>query len=246
MKLKAALVGDLQQVVTRELRVAERAIGATLRQASEGLKTELRQQVVGAGLCRGLANAWRARRFPANGESLGAAALIWSRAPQLVQVFEQGATIRARLGRYLAIPTNFNLSSGRRRSGREGGGNVRVTPAEMVASRLAFTRKRKDGPGLLWFLRVTAASEKTAKGRVKMLAIAGGIRVGGREQGVLIGGRRRARIEAALKAGAVPMFILLPQVTLRKRLDAKGAAERWAGRLPALLAQNWTAEAGQR
>ena len=33
----------------------------------------------------------------------------------------------------------------------------------------------------------------------------------------------------------VPIFLLVPQVTLKKRLDVEGAARRWAGRLPGLV-----------
>jgi hypothetical protein len=35
------------------------------------------------------------------------------------------------------------------------------------------------------------------------------------------------------------MFILVPQVSLRKRLDVNAAAERWASALPELIVRNW-------
>ena len=37
----------------------------------------------------------------------------------------------------------------------------------------------------------------------------------------------------------MPMFLLVPQVTLRKRLDVAGAAERWLALLPQLVVRNW-------
>jgi hypothetical protein len=37
----------------------------------------------------------------------------------------------------------------------------------------------------------------------------------------------------------VPIFILVPQVTVRKRLDVVSAAERWVDRLPGLVTRNW-------
>jgi hypothetical protein len=37
----------------------------------------------------------------------------------------------------------------------------------------------------------------------------------------------------------VVVFILVPQVTLRKRLDVASATQRWAGRVPGLIANHW-------
>ena len=39
---------------------------------------------------------------------------------------------------------------------------------------------------------------------------------------------------------AIVVFILVPQVTLRKRLDVEGAAERWGDRVAGLIAEHWT------
>ena len=38
------------------------------------------------------------------------------------------------------------------------------------------------------------------------------------------------------------MFILVPQVTLAKRLEVAGAAERWVSRLPSLVVRNWISD----
>ena len=40
----------------------------------------------------------------------------------------------------------------------------------------------------------------------------------------------------------VVMFLLVPQVKLSKRLDVARAAERWSGRLPALIEQHLRSE----
>jgi Family of unknown function (DUF6441) len=37
----------------------------------------------------------------------------------------------------------------------------------------------------------------------------------------------------------VPLFILVPQVTVRKRLDVDGAAQKWIAALPRLVARHW-------
>jgi hypothetical protein len=48
---------------------------------------------------------------------------------------------------------------------------------------------------------------------------------------------------SALRSGRgmtrVVMLILVPQVSLKKRLDVDGAAERWASALPELIVRNW-------
>ena len=57
------------------------------------------------------------------------------------------------------------------------------------------------------------------------------------------GGYRKAS-ESALKTGrglaTVVMFILLPQVMLKKRLDVDGAMQRWRDKIPQLILQNFT------
>jgi len=35
------------------------------------------------------------------------------------------------------------------------------------------------------------------------------------------------------------IFLLVPQVTLRKRLDVEATATRWAARVPGLIASHW-------
>jgi hypothetical protein len=58
-------------------------------------------------------------------------------------------------------------------------------------------------------------------------------------------GFRRAT-ERARRSGqglaTVVMFVLVPQVKLRKRLDVARAAERWSAQLPALIEQQLRAE----
>ena len=49
-------------------------------------------------------------------------------------------------------------------------------------------------------------------------------------------GRRRGRSFTRLAGRTtVPVFILVPQVTVRKRLDVEGAAQKWIRALPELV-----------
>eukprot|EP01031_Cornospumella_fuschlensis_P045289 gene45289-55407_t len=48
-----------------------------------------------------------------------------------------------------------------------------------------------------------------------------------------------------LEQEMVPMFLLLPQVKLAKRLDVRGAAERGLRRLPGRFVAAWERESGR-
>jgi hypothetical protein len=232
----AAIVGDLRQVLAAEVRAGERAAMSAVRAETEQVKAELRKQVTSAfgGNARGVANAWRSQVFPATGQSLRPAGLVFTKVPAIIDAFERGVTIRPKGGRkFLAIPTGFNRQGGRR------GARPRVTPQQMVASNQGFLRPFKSGRGFVWCLPVRRG-ERTGRGRAPL--IAGGIaRVAtGRRKGAA------AWQQALLAQGFVPMFLLLPQVTLAKRLDVKGAAERGLRRLPRRFVAAWERESGRR
>lgn len=190
-----------------EAALAEAAVTAGVREASDGLKSELRAQIAAAGLGTRLANTWRARVYPPGRPSIGAAGLVWSNAPTIVRAFDEGAVIRSRDGFWLAIPLP---AAGRGRRGKK------LTPGEwerMHGERLRFVYRRGK-PSLL----VAELRARTGKR----------------------GGFGKAS-EAARRTGrglvSVPVFLLVPQVTLEKRLDIDPAAKRWIARLPQLVAR---------
>jgi hypothetical protein len=120
MKLLAALQGNLKSVMAAEVKAAEQAVMQGVRQATDGLKLELRGQVTGAGLGTRLSNTWRGDVYPKGTQSVNAAGFVWSKAPQIIGAFDEGVTIRSKRGRFLAIPTQYVI---RRR-------NKRVSPAD--------------------------------------------------------------------------------------------------------------------
>ena len=105
MRLEAALTGSLKEAIAEEIKAAERAVTSAVRSAGDGLKTELRAQITGAGLGQRLANTWRSESYPKGGTSISAAGFVWSKAPGIVRIYEEGATIRATKGLFLAVPT---------------------------------------------------------------------------------------------------------------------------------------------
>src|SRR5690606_20812464 len=110
MKLTAALARRLQADMHAELRDIERAAASGTRDAGRGLRTELRRQVGSAGLGQRLANSWRDKHYP--NQRLDAARLVYTNAPQIVRALDEGAVIRSRRGRFLAIPTESAPSKG--------------------------------------------------------------------------------------------------------------------------------------
>jgi hypothetical protein len=216
MKLAAMVARSLQAGMQAELRDIERAVATGTRDAGRGLKTELRRQVTSAGLGQRLANSWRDKHYP--NQKLDAASLVYTKAPQIVRAFDQGAVIRSKRGRFLAIPTE--------NAPRKGTDGKRITPRTFPEHRFGPLRfvPRSSGPSLL---------------------AVDGLRASYSRQTRQLRGFRRAT-DRARRSGqgltTVVMFLLVPQVKLRKRLDVARAAERWSGQLPALIERQLRSE----
>jgi hypothetical protein len=244
MSLVAASVrGDLRAAMEAEVRDAARAMRRGVERAGREVQAELRAQARGAGFSdngRAVANAWRLRVFPAPGvapRTLKPAALVWSNAPKLVEAFDRGTPIIARNARYLAFPTPYNAAGGRRGSSARGG--LRVTPQQMQGARgEAFVIRSNSNPAVrLWCLRVRAASGIARRSRRLRLFV-------GSNAEILTGRRRgqQQRAREVLAQGFVPMFFLLRQVSLRKRLDIAAVRRR----APGILARALVVELGRK
>ncbi len=98
MKLKLDIDPDLLAMMAAEVAAGERAVSAAIREAGTSLKSAWRGQITGAGLGTRLANSIRSANFPKSGESLNAAALVWSNAPVIVGAHDTGPLIRSKNG----------------------------------------------------------------------------------------------------------------------------------------------------
>jgi hypothetical protein len=216
MRLAVAVVRSLLGDMHTELRDVEDAVSSGTRDAGRGLKSELCRQVSSAGLGQRLANSWRDKHYP--NRKLDAASLVYTKAPQIVRAFDEGAVIRSRRGRFLAIATG--------NAPRKGINGERISPSTFPERRFEPLRfvPRSNGPSLL---------------------VVDGLRVSYRRQTGELRGFRRAT-ERARRSGqgltTVVMFLLVPQVKLSKRLDVAQAAERWSAQLPALIEQQLRSE----
>jgi hypothetical protein len=142
MKIKLGITGNIAALMQAEVLAGERAVTGAMRTAGTSLKTAWRGQITGAGLGQRLANSIRMASYPKSGESLNAAALVWSNAPVIVSAHDKGPLIRSKNGFWLAIPTEAAGKSTR-------GG--RITPGEWerrTGLRLRFIYRRR-GPSLL-------------------------------------------------------------------------------------------------
>ena len=207
MKLAATITGSIIAGMEAEVRTITGAVTAGIKEAGRGLKTDLRKQVVSAGLGARLSRTWRDRIYPNKG--FDAAAMVWSKAPRIIRSFDEGAVIKSKSGFWLAIPTP--------QAPKRGVGGKRINPSNFPEHRfgpLRFVYRR--GPSLL----VVDGVRINKSGRVGRRARGGALTKSGRmKQGM----------------ATVVMFIMVPQVRLRKRLDVKREAERWSRRLPGLI-----------
>lgn len=209
-----------------------RAATLAVHEASRGLRSDL-QAMTARTLGQRMAATWRAELYPKGDRvSLQAAGHVYTRAPKVIHAFDADSmVIGPTRGRYLAIPTGFNKRQGQRRAG----GGPLIGTAEMAAMGKGWTFVRPGAGGsLVWFLKVVEAQRQKRKnqhalaGTAQRMAFAGGR--------LLVGGGRRGRTDAALTAGAVPMFILSPEARMPRRLAVRREVAKAQARLPDLFA----------
>ena len=204
MKLKLDTTPELAAMMAAEIRAGEKAGTAATREAGTSLKTAWRGQITGAGLGQRLARTIRSQQYPKGQPSLNAAALVWSKAPDIVSAHDTGPLIRSKTGFWLTIPT---AAAGKSRRGG------RISPVEW---------ERRTGLRLRFVYRRTGPSLLVAEGRLNK------------------GGRAVAsRSKTGRGLTTVPIFLLVPQVKLPKRLDLDRDTARAHDSMPGLIVANW-------
>ena len=135
MRIVTKIDGNLKLDMETEVRIGRMAALGAAAGVGASIKQDWRGQIAAAGLGRRLGNTVRSEAYPPQG-SLNAAALVWSKAKQIVGAFETGVEIRAKNGNWLAIPLPAAGKSSR-------GG--RITPGEWErrsGRRLKFIYRR--------------------------------------------------------------------------------------------------------
>ena len=204
MKFGFGITPDLLAAMEREIKAGESAVTRALQAAGQELKADWRGQITGAGLGTRLARTIRSQAYPKRGESLEAAALVWTKAPQIIGAHDSGPLIRSKSGFWPPIPTE---AAGKGRGGK------RLTPGDWEQRRGLRLRfiYRKRGPSLL-----------VVEGRLNSRGI-----------GVA------SRSKTGRGLATVPVFLLVPQVKLRKRLDLARDAAQVQAQVPGRIVGEW-------
>lgn len=218
MRFDLTVRGDPIAIMEAHIDEAEKAVTRGLRLTGEGLKKEWRGQVVAAGLGQRLGNTIRARTYPERLSSISASSLVYSRAPVVVDAHDRGVVIVSGRG-WLAIPIgDVQKMRGARSIG--GSPNKRITPAGW---------EQKTGRRLRFVYR---------KGKPALLVDDGAFLPRGSYTDDLRWRSSRSQRPSRGKV-SIPIFLLVPQVKLRRKLDLDRATVAWGDRMPGLILDNW-------
>lgn len=211
MHLTAALTGNLEKIMADVRDDAALAITVGTTRATDDLKNRLRLQVLAAFGSQRLANTWRGMTYPKlPTTSMGAAGMVISKAPHIIESFDKATVISSKDGFFLAIPSP---------DAPKGSQFKPVTPSNFPEDRygkLRFVYR----PGKTSLLVVDGV-RRTAKGRVgRQMALT---KSGGYKQG----------------AASVVMFFLVPHVRMRKLFDLNRDYDRALGDMVSNIIEAW-------
>jgi len=194
LQLRATVFGDLPEFMKEETARGASAVSRGIDVTTISLKAALRAQITAAFGSQRLANTWQSEEFPKLPKtSLGAASVVYSKAPHIIEAFEQATVIKSAKGFWLAIPSP---------DCPKGPGGSRLTPSTFPEDRFGKLRfvYRQGKSSLLVVDQVRRGTGKR-----------GGIRKG-----------TAAAIKKGTTETIV-MFFLVPQVRLSKRIDPQSA-----------------------
>ena len=218
MRITLSLGGNAAASLRREADALIAAAVGGVADATAALEQTLRGQVLAAGLGPRLANTWRSRVFPPTATK--AAGGVWTVAPLIIEGFDEGATIVARNGsRWLAIPT-ANVPP-RSWGTKAPGGHPRrlMTPVEVEA---AFNRDLRmvqpPGRPVAYLIMDQLVAARSGRGLRQATS---------------------RRLAQGRSAQPILMFVLVPQVTLSKRLDITGAVAAVEAEFPGMIERHF-------
>lgn len=206
--LMEAIEGDIAADATHAMRVT-----------TERRRDHLRQQTRAVGLGERLPNTWTGRAYPGGAKnSINPAGLVYSRAPDIMDAFTRGATIRPVGGdNFLWIPTKnvprarARTSSYRRVSGPNGSRPLGIkagalTPEECESRfNTEFVVKKGKAGRRLAFMDLISARRR-----------GGGVR-----------GATAGRLRQGREPKLTLMFVLTKSVKLPKLFDLDREAQAW-------------------
>lgn len=235
-KLDAKVKGDPLAMMLDEIIAAEAAVSKGTAAAGRGLLKDWRGQVRTA-LSYRMAGALRQRNYPDRMDSINAASLVYApsnagryyrgdrgaSAAEVIEAHDRGAVIKSDRGFFLAIP--LGKAAKMRGADTTGRGNqMRITPGGW---------ERRTGRKLRFVYR---------KGMNSLLVDDGSVAPGNVmlwRNGRRNGGYKSPRAIKKRQSDPVPIFVLVPQVRLRKKMDLEKDSNAWGDKLPGLILRNW-------
>ncbi|OAO02712.1 DUF6441 family protein [Roseovarius indicus] len=203
--------GRMDDLMRAEGRQWETAVTGAVVDVTNQIKRTWRGQIRAAGLGNRLAGAIRSDSYPKGTVSASAAGWVYTAADDIIGAHDEGSLIRSADGFWLAIPTDA--------AGFRGPGLAPPTPLDF---------ERRTGIALRFVYR---------PGRSALLVAEGGTSKRGPFRS-----RKRVRLKSgrySKNVQTVPIFILVPQVKLPKRLDLMPAAQAEAARLDNLIVAHY-------
>ena len=92
MRLSAKTIGDIRRNLRKETEFISRMATKATKEATNGLKAGLRNDIVSAGFGVRLSRTWRSKIYDDNGVDVKG--FVYSRAPEIIESFDQGVVMR--------------------------------------------------------------------------------------------------------------------------------------------------------
>ncbi len=206
-----------------------RDVTASIRDGTEALKGLVRGATEQAFKGNRLPKAWRSRVYPQGQNSVDAAGVVAVRgkSAEIVETAFKATVIRARGGRWLAIPTEaagkFGLKRGANGMGatvNKRGARERITPGGF---------ERRTG------MKLRFVYEGGKKGGRRAFLIADQAMLGAGRVAKPYQSKGRGSRLYGPAGQSIVVFILVPQVTTQKRMDLDTIAEQAGSKTAGLI-----------
>ncbi len=227
MRVRTSISADgLAAEIEKEL---ARDITASIREGTDLLKGRLRADTQSAFKGNRLSKAWRGNVYPKGQDSVDAAGFVAVRkkAAEIIETAIEATVIRAKGGRWLAIPTEaagkFGLKRGANGMGatvNKRGARERITPGGF---------ERRTG------MKLRFVDERGKKGGRRAFLVADQAMLGAGRVAKPYQSRGRGSRLYGPAGQTIVVFILVPQITTRKRLDLDAIASEVGARTAGLI-----------
>lgn len=211
----ADIIGSFNKDVRRERENLVKSVQAATLKATKGLKEELRDQIRNAGMGKNLANSWQHKFYPRDG--MNPAGNVYSKAPYIIESFDEGVVVTGKRKKLLAIPTENAPKRINDKKATPQNYNKHIRP-------LTYVKRPGKLPLLIDEYEAVTYKRKTKAGKKK-----GDFRFFNRN------------IESGVQAGrtSVVIFILVPIAKMPRVLDVEGATIKWSNEHVKLIGQRY-------